>query len=128
MDQEAVAAGATAGVNVVGICCTGNEVLMRHGIPPATHSISQELAILTGALDAMVVDYQCVMPSLARVAQGFHTQVITTMGIAKLPGATHVNFEEEHAAEGAREIIRLAIAAFKKRDTAKEHIPDIINT
>ena len=128
MEAEAKKAGAKEGINIVGICCTGNEVLMRHGVPIATSSVSQELAIMTGALDAMVVDYQCVMPSLTRVAQGFHTQVITTMGIAKMPGATHVNFEEEHAAEGAREIIRLAIAAFKKRDTAKEHIPDIINT
>jgi carbon-monoxide dehydrogenase catalytic subunit len=76
----------------------------------------------------MVVDYQCVMPSLTKVAESFHTQVITTMGIAKMPGATHINFEEEHAAEGAREIIHLAIEAFKKRDTAKVHIPELRNT
>lgn len=101
MEAEAKQAGAKDGINVVGICCTGNEVMMRHGIPMATSSVSQELAILTGALDAMVVDYQCVMPSLTKVAESFHTQVITTMGIAKMPGATHINFEEEHAAEGA---------------------------
>ncbi len=127
MEAEAKQAGAKDGINVVGICCTGNEVMMRHGIPMATSSVSQELAILTGALDAMVVDYQCVMPSLTKVAESFHTQVITTMGIAKMPGATHINFEEEHAAEGAREIIRLAIAAFKQRDAAKVHIPETRN-
>ena len=53
LDDEAKAAGAPAGVNLVGICCTGNEVLMRHSIPSATHSVSQELAVVTGALDAM---------------------------------------------------------------------------
>ncbi len=74
LDAEARAAGAAAGVNLVGICCTGNEVLMRHGIPAATHSVSQELAVVTGALDAMVVDYQCIMPSLAALAECFHTR------------------------------------------------------
>lgn len=128
MEAEAKQAGAKEGINIVGICCTGNEVMMRQGIPMATSSVSQELAIFTGAMDAMVVDYQCVMPSLTRTAEGFHTKVITTMGIAKMPGATHVNFEEEHAADGAREIIRLAIEAFKKRDPTKVHIPDIRNT
>lgn len=128
MEAEAKKAGAKEGINIVGICCTGNEVLMRHGVSMATSSVSQELAIITGALDAMVVDYQCVMPSLTKVAEGFHTQVITTMGIAKMPGATHINFEEEHAAEGARAIIGMAIEAFKKRDNSKVHIPELRNT
>ncbi|MCL4500631.1 MAG: carbon monoxide dehydrogenase, partial [Deltaproteobacteria bacterium] len=94
LDAEARAAGAAGGINLVGICCTGNEVLMRHGIPSATHSVSQELAIVTGALDAVVVDYQCIMPSLARLAECFHTKLITTMPIAKIPGATHIEFSE----------------------------------
>lgn len=123
MEAEAKAAGAS-GINLVGICCTGNEVLMRHGIPPITHSVSQEMAILTGALDAMVVDYQCVMPSLANVAECFHTKLITTMSIAKIPGATHIEFKEEEAREKAKEILRLAIEAFKKRDPAKVRIPN----
>lgn len=124
LDGEAKAAGAAAGLNLVGICCTGNEVLMRHGIPSATHSVSQELAIVTGALDAMVVDYQCIMPSLATLAECFHTRLITTMPIAKIPGATHIEFSEEHGGQAAREIIRLGIEAFKKRDPKKVNIPD----
>ncbi len=128
MEGAAKAAGAAEGINIVGICCTGNEVMMRHGIPMATSSVSQELAILTGVLDAMVVDYQCIMPSLTKMAEGFQTRVITTMSMAKMPGATHVNFEEEHAAEGAREILGMAIEAFKQRDPAKAHIPAIRST
>lgn len=123
LDGEARAAGAAAGVNLVGICCTGNEVLMRHGIPSATHSVSQELAIITGALDAMVVDYQCVMPSLATLAECFHTRLITTMPITKIPGATHIEFSEEKARQAAAEIIRLGIEAFKRRDPQKVNIP-----
>jgi len=123
LDAEAQAAGAPAGVNLVGICCTGNEVLMSHGIPAATHSVSQELAIVTGALDAMVVDYQCIMPSLATLAECYHTRLITTMPLAKIPGAVHVAFDEAHAQQTAAEIIRLGIAAFKKRDAKKVNIP-----
>ncbi len=123
LDGEARAAGAAAGVNLVGICCTGNEVLMRHGIPAATHSVSQELAIITGALDAMVVDYQCIMPSLATLAECFHTRLITTMPICKIPGATHIEFSEEKARQAAAEIIRLGIDAFKRRNPQKVNIP-----
>ncbi len=123
MQDEAKAAGATEGLNLVGICCTGNEVLMRHGIPPATHSVSQELAILTGALDAMVVDYQCVMPALSDVAGCYHTELITTMPIAKVPGATHVEFDEKTARQSAQDIIHRAIAAYGKRNGAGVNIP-----
>jgi len=128
LDEEAKAAGASEGINIVGICCTGNEVLMRHGIPSATHSVSQELAIITGALDAMVVDYQCVMPALATVAECYHTKLITTMPIAKISGATHVEFSEEKAKEKAMEILRLGIEAFKSRDPKRVNIPPYEST
>lgn len=126
MKPEAVAAGADEGINLVGICCTGHEVMMRHGIPTATNSLSQELAVVTGALDAAVVDYQCIMPSLPYV-DGYHTEIITTMPIAKISGATHIEFHEENAGETAREILRKAIEAFKKRDPARVDIPPVIN-
>lgn len=123
MQREAREAGAEEGINLVGICCTGNEVLMRHGIPPLTHSVSQELPILTGALDAMVVDYQCVYPSLAHIAECYGTKLVTTMGMAKIPGAVHVELEEEKALAKAREIIRLAIGAFQARRGKPVSIP-----
>jgi len=116
-------AGASAGINVVGICCTGNEILLRHGVPLATSSVSQETAILTGALDAMVVDYQCIMPALTNVAECFHTKVMTTMSIAKIPGAEHIDFSEDTARESARKVIVAAIDNYKKRDPARINIP-----
>jgi carbon-monoxide dehydrogenase catalytic subunit len=127
MKGEAEAAGATEGINLVGICCTGHEVMMRHGIPTATNSLSQELAIVTGALDAAVVDYQCIMPSLPEVAARYHTEIITTMPIAKIAGATHIEFTEEDAGAKAREVIGFAIEAFKRRDPAKVNIPPVVN-
>lgn len=124
MKQEAVAAGAT-GINVVGICCTGNELLQRHGIPSCTHSVSQEMALLTGALDAVVVDYQCIMPSLVTVAECMGSKIITTMDICKITGAEHIEFTEEAAATKAKEVIRVAIEVFKKRKGQPVDIPDV---
>ncbi len=120
----AIAAGAS-GINIVGICCTGNEIMMRHGIPACTHSVSQEMAILTGALDAMVVDYQCIMPSVATVAECMGATLITTMDIGKIPGATHIEFTEEAAEEKADEIFDIAIANFTRRKNKPVDIPNV---
>ncbi len=123
-NDAAIAAGAS-GINVVGICCTGNEIMMRHGIPACTHSVSQEMAIVTGALDAVIVDYQCIMPSMGSVAECMGTTLITTMDIAKIPGAVHVAFDEESAEAKADEIFELALAGFKRRKNKPVNIPDI---
>jgi carbon-monoxide dehydrogenase catalytic subunit len=123
-NEAAIAAGAS-GINIVGICCTGNEIMMRHGIPACTHSVSQEMAIVTGALDAMVVDYQCIMPSVASVAECAGTTLITTMEIGKIPGAKHIPFTEESAEEKADEIFDIAIANFRHRKNKPVDIPNI---
>ncbi|MFH0726915.1 MAG: anaerobic carbon-monoxide dehydrogenase catalytic subunit [Pseudomonadota bacterium] len=127
LEAKAKAAGA-AGINLVGVCCTGNEILMRHGIPACTHSVSQEMALMTGAVDAMVVDYQCIMPSMATVAECNGTSLITTMEIAKITGATHVAFSEEAALEKAEQIIGIAINNFSRRKGKPVDIPDIKET
>ncbi|ABD90021.1 carbon-monoxide dehydrogenase catalytic subunit [Rhodopseudomonas rhenobacensis] len=125
LNDEAIAAGAKDGINIIGICCTGNEVMVRHGIPLATNYLSQELPILTGALDAMVLDVQCIMPSLPRVAECFHTKIITTDKQNKIAGATHMDFQEAKASENAKSIVRMAIEAFKHRDPRRIQIPNI---
>ncbi|MDP2931442.1 MAG: anaerobic carbon-monoxide dehydrogenase catalytic subunit [Chloroflexota bacterium] len=103
------------GVNLAGMCCTANEVLMRHGIPIAGNFLQQELSIVTGALEAMVVDVQCIMQSLVSVAQCYHTKIITTDPRAKMEGAMHIEFDDHHAAEGAKAILRVAIDNFPNR-------------
>ena len=103
------------GINLAGICCTANEILMRHGIPLAGNFLQQELAIITGAVDAMVVDVQCIMQSLPDVAQCYHTKIITTSPKAKMPGAIHIEFDEHNAMESARAILKAAIENFPKR-------------
>jgi len=120
---QAREAGAS-GINVAGICCTANEVLMRRGIPVAGNFLQQELAIITGAVDAMLVDVQCVMPGLSEVAACFHTEIISTSKKARFPGTTSIEFSEDRAAEAAREIVGRAITNFTRRDRARVAIPD----
>ena len=103
------------GINLAGMCCTANEIIMRHGIPLAGNFLQQELALVTGAVDAMVVDVQCVMESLPDIAQCYHTKIITTSPKAKISGAMHIEFDEHKAIEGAREIVRVAIENFPRR-------------
>ncbi|BCO09043.1 carbon-monoxide dehydrogenase catalytic subunit [Desulfolithobacter dissulfuricans] len=103
------------GVNLAGVCCTGNEILMRRGIPVAGSFIQQEMVLATGAVEAMVVDVQCVMQSLAQVVKGKHTDIITTNYRAKMPDAIHIQFEEHEAYNSAKEILKHAINNFKKR-------------
>ncbi|MDI6858643.1 MAG: anaerobic carbon-monoxide dehydrogenase catalytic subunit [Dehalococcoidia bacterium] len=115
------------GITLGGICCTANEILMRHGIPIAGDFLQQELAILTGAVDAMVVDVQCIMPGLSSLASCFHTKLVTTSVKARFPenGAVeHIQFDEEHALDGAKRIVRAAIENFPNRKQDSVVIPD----
>lgn len=103
------------GINLGGLCCTSNEILMRRGIPTAGGFTNQELAIMTGLVEAMVVDVQCIMPAIVNVSKKFHTKVITTSEKARIPGAQHIQFDEHRARDIAREIIRLAIDNYQNR-------------
>ncbi|MFC1902884.1 anaerobic carbon-monoxide dehydrogenase catalytic subunit, partial [Chloroflexota bacterium] len=103
------------GINLAGICCTANEILMRRGVPLAGNFLQQELALVTGAVDAMVVDVQCIMESLPDIAQCYHTKIITTSPKAKISGALHIEFDEHKAMESAKEVVRTAIENFPKR-------------
>jgi carbon-monoxide dehydrogenase catalytic subunit len=106
-----------AGIQLSGICCTANEMLQRHGVPICGNFLQQELAIITGACDAMVVDIQCIMQNIANVANCFHTKIITTHPIAKMEQDTtiHIEFDEHHAGEDAERIIKMACDNFKNR-------------
>jgi len=113
------------GIQLSGICCTANELLMRHGIPLCGNFLQQELAIITGAVEAMVVDIQCIMENIANVAQCFHTKIITTNPRARIESGDtiHIEFDEHTAFEDAKKIVKTAIENFPKREK-EVMIPD----
>jgi carbon-monoxide dehydrogenase catalytic subunit len=116
------------GITLAGICCTSNETLMRQGVPSAGNFLHQELAILTGAVEAMVVDVQCVMQALPNLATNFHTKVITTSPKVKITGAEHMEFDEHHAYDIAKDIVRMAIDNYPNRGDIKipEYVADVV--
>jgi carbon-monoxide dehydrogenase catalytic subunit len=125
--QEMIDYAATKGakgIQLAGICCTANEMLQRHGVPPAGNFLQQEFAIITGACEAMVVDVQCIMQNLANVAKCFHTKLITTHPIAKMEqdNVIHIGFDEHYAGEDAKRIVKMAIDNFENR-SAEVMIP-----
>ncbi len=103
------------GINLAGMCCTANEILMRHGVPIAGNFLQQELAIVTGAVEAMVVDVQCIMQGLVDVASCYHTKIITTDPRARIEGATHMEFDERNAMASAKAILRAVIDNYPNR-------------
>lgn len=110
------------GITLGGMCCTANEVLMRHGIPTAGGYTNQEPSIMTGLIDIFTVDVQCIMPAIVDVAKKFHTKVITTSPKVKIPGAQHINFDEHNAKEVARQIVKMAIDNYPNRTKKGSHV------
>lgn len=123
LKKLALEKGAT-GINLAGMCCTGNELLMRKGIPIAGNMLNQELAIITGAVEAMVIDYQCIFPSIVETAGCYHTKIISTSEKSKVPGALHLEFHPNTAYDTAKEIVKLSIENFLNRNMERVNIPD----
>lgn len=113
------------GINIAGVCCTSNEVAMRHGIPMAGNFLSQENVVLTGACEAIVVDVQCIFPALGPLSKCFHTKFITTSPIARMPDSEFIRFSSENAGVNAKAIVKMAIENFKNRDQSMVNIPQL---
>ncbi len=125
MVQAAKDAGAS-GINLLGMCCSGAEMLSRHAVPHAGNFMSTEAILVTGAVDAMAVDVQCIKQALAPVSKCYETYLFTTNPRAKIEGAEHLNFEEHEPKGCTDEVVVKAIARFKNRKMPVE-IPNIVN-
>ncbi|MBE7002465.1 MAG: anaerobic carbon-monoxide dehydrogenase catalytic subunit [Ruminococcaceae bacterium] len=112
------------GITISGVCCTSNEVAMRHGIPMAGNFLNQENVVLTGACEAIVVDVQCIFPALGPLSKCFHTKFITTSPIARMPDSEFIQFSAETAGDNAKAIVKMAIENFKNRKPELVHIPN----
>jgi carbon-monoxide dehydrogenase catalytic subunit len=124
---EAAQKAGAKGINLVGMCCSGAEVLVRHGIPHAGNFMSTEAILVTGAVDAMTVDVQCIKQGLVKVADCYGTPLITTNPRCHIEGATHIEFHEHTPKDCTDEIVIRAIGRFKSRKMPIE-IPQIKNS
>ena len=113
------------GITISGVCCTSNEVAMRHGIPMAGNYLNQENVVLTGACEAIVVDVQCIFPALGPLSKCFHTKFITTSPIARMPDSEFIRFSAANAGENAKAIVKMAVENFKNRKPELVNIPDL---
>lgn len=143
--QDYAKQAGASGITLAGICCTANEILMRHGIPVAGNFLQQELAIVTGAVEMMIIDVQCCMPSLPDVASAYHTEIVSTTDMARTAGAIHLPFRGKNPGdptgdnserntlhtsmdplESARKLIKRAVDNYQNRDHDKVSIPSSI--
>lgn len=109
-------------INLIGVCCTGAGLLARYGIPLVANVVLQEDVIASGAIEVLVTDVQCIMPSLADLAECYHTKIITTHELARIPNAIHLPIKN-NASQVAEQIIKIAKAnRTKRRKTAIQKI------
>jgi anaerobic carbon-monoxide dehydrogenase catalytic subunit len=123
---EAAKNAGAKGINLVGMCCSGAEMLSRHGIPHAGNFMSTEAIIVTGAVDAMTVDVQCIKQGLVKVGECYNTPIFTTNPRCKIEGATHIELHEKDPRACTDEVVIKAISRFKNR-TLPVEIPNITN-
>lgn len=123
--QTAREAGAK-GINLVGMCCSGLEMLCRKGVPHAGNFMSTEAIMVTGAVDAFGVDVQCIQQGLAKVAECYGTRLFTTNTSCRLEGVDHIPFMELEPRQCTDAIVEQAIQRFRNRKGPIQ-IPQIRN-
>lgn len=111
------------GINLVGMCCTANEVTMRHGVKMAGNFLQQELAVITGAVEAVIVDVQCILPALSELSKSYHTKFISTSPKARIKDSIYVEFDEEKAYDCAKNILKEAVQNYSNRNKENVFIP-----
>ncbi|MBS4021543.1 MAG: anaerobic carbon-monoxide dehydrogenase catalytic subunit [Dethiobacter sp.] len=123
MQELAKAAGAT-GIKVYGSMCTGQELMQRQETTAGGFAgqlgnwLIQEYIVATGAADLVMMDMNCSTPGLKTAADRFHTKLVSVDRVVRMEGVTdHIDYEPEKIAEQAKELITMAIEAFKHRGT-----------
>lgn len=128
--DKAKEAGAKNGLKVYGSLCEGQQIFnisseykdIFYG--QIGNWIQQEFILATGAVDALVFDYNCVMPTISEeYAPKYHTKLISTDKTIRQANVERMEYEPDRAGEIAEGIIERAIEAFKKR--GKVNIPEV---
>src|SRR4030042_1169843 len=101
------------GVHVMGVCT--ESLLPPLSFPIVTNYGSQEIPLMTGAVDLIVMGDQFVNPSLVRVAKEFEVPIIPTETLKK----------EKDPGRFVRGIVEQAKKSFAFRRTISRDIPEV---
>lgn len=119
------------GIKLYGSMDTGQELLQRMNTAGKGFAgqlgnwLTQELMVTTGAVDLVMMDLNCSIPGMKLAADKFHTKIVSVSHVLRMDGVdTNIDYEPEKVKEQARELIKMAIEAYKKRGTVNSvHIP-----
>ena len=129
--MEKVRKAGAKDIRLYGMCCTGGEFIERDlGIPLVAMASSAEMAVATGAFEAIVVDQQDVLPGMMPVAKQFHTKVITTSPSGRKEGAIVLELDYylrnlDKIYELAEQILDIAIDNYRNRDPKRVYVPKV---
>ena len=101
------------GVHVTGVC--SDPLIPPFSLPPVTNYGSQEIPLMTGAADLIVVGDQFVNPSLSNLSRKWEVPIISAELLKK----------EKEPGRFAREIVERAKKSFDFRRNIPRDIPDV---
>lgn len=108
LKQKVAKAAEEKNVSVMGVCT--DPLLPPYRFFPVTTCVSQEIPLMTGAVDLIVTGNQFVNPSLAEVAKDWKVTVVPTDGLKQSPDpdafAQKIVEQAEHAYEMRQSITR----------------------
>lgn len=108
LKQKVAKAAEEKNVSVMGVCT--DPLLPPYRFFPVTTYVSQEIPLMTGAVDLIVTGNQFVNPSLAEVAKDWKVTVVPTDGLKQSPDpdafAQKIVEQAEHAYEMRQSITR----------------------
>lgn len=123
------AAGAQ-GIKLYGSMDTGQELLQRKADHPVFAGqignwLTQEFMVYTGAVDLVMMDMNCSIPGLKMAADARHTRLLPVSKIVRMAGvAEAVDYAPDAAHQQARQIVRMAIEQYRRRDPRLVQVPN----
>jgi carbon-monoxide dehydrogenase catalytic subunit len=116
LKQKIAQAAQDKNVNVMGVCT--DPLLPPYRFFPVTTYVSQEIPLMTGAVDLIVTASQFVNPSLAEVAKDWKVAVVVTDGLNQDPDLSAL----------AQKIVEQTAQAFEMRQNITKDIPMVKET
>ena len=118
------------GFRLVGCTCVGQDLQLRgehyqevfsgHG----GNNFTSEAIIDTGAIDAIVSEFNCTLPGIEPITENLKVKMICLDDVAKKSNAEYLEYSYEHREKISEHIIKEALDAYKeRRKNIKVNIP-----